>query len=262
VNILRTFCGLCADYDCATVPLGRVRDSSGATTIALNGQQGEVELGGEGVHGDLIVRDSSGVTTIALKAQPRRLDLFSEAGDRRAILQGDFGVLKLGNSSEEVTVELRGGEGRLTLGPDGNGTVDGEVIIKDNQGGTAINCHGTTGIIDCVDVFERPIPSSLARNIVPLMNALDRVLALRGVTCQRRAGDCVHGSERRCRSDRLRLPGVGTVCPKLVATDAEGHKSVSYSRMTAVLVEAIKEQQQQIREQAAWERLRQLPVAD
>jgi len=40
------------------------------------------------------------------------------------------------------------------------------------------------------------------------------------------------------------------VCPELVSTDADGFKSVSYSRITAVLVEAIKEQQQIIREQA------------
>ena len=40
------------------------------------------------------------------------------------------------------------------------------------------------------------------------------------------------------------------VCPELVSTDSDGFKSVSYSRMTAVLVEAIKEQQQIIREQA------------
>jgi hypothetical protein len=44
---------------------------------------------------------------------------------------------------------------------------------------------------------------------------------------------------------------VEEVYPELVSTDSDGLKSVSYSRMTAVLVEAIKEQQQLIREQAA-----------
>jgi hypothetical protein len=34
--------------------------------------------------------------------------------------------------------------------------------------------------------------------------------------------------------------------PEIVQTDAEGYKSVDYSRMTPVLVEAIKEQQKEI----------------
>nr|WP_236049424.1 tail fiber domain-containing protein [Hymenobacter negativus] len=34
--------------------------------------------------------------------------------------------------------------------------------------------------------------------------------------------------------------------PEMVSTDADGYKSVDYSRLTPVLVEALKEQQQQI----------------
>jgi len=54
------------------------------------------------------------------------------------------------------------------------------------------------------------------------------------------------------------------VCPELVSTDSDGVKSVSYSRMTAVLGEAIKEQQQLIREQAAalGDALRRLSVLE
>ena len=37
--------------------------------------------------------------------------------------------------------------------------------------------------------------------------------------------------------------------PELVVTDQEGYKSVAYDKMTAVLVEAIKEQQKLIEEQ-------------
>jgi len=244
-------------------------DSSGQETIDLNGQQGEIELGGEGVDGDLVVRDSSGTPAIKLNGGKRRLDLFSEAGDNRASLQGDVGALKLRNSGEEVTVELRGGEARLTLGSDGaGGIVSGEVIVKDNQGRTAIHCNGETGDIECVNLHERPIPPNLTRTTVPLENALERVLSLRGVTCQReQATTPIAAGGSNVQQIGFVCQELETVCPELVATDAEGNKTVSYSRMTAILVEAIKEQQQQIREQAAAleaisERLGQRSTAD
>jgi len=39
---------------------------------------------------------------------------------------------------------------------------------------------------------------------------------------------------------------VEKVLPELVSTDSEGYKSIAYGKLTAVLVEAIKEQQRQI----------------
>lgn len=59
---------------------------------------------------------------------------------------------------------------------------------------------------------------------------------------------------------------VEAIFPELTAVDADGYRSVNYSRITAVLVEAIKEQHQMIREQAATiaegvERLARIEVA-
>ena len=42
-----------------------------------------------------------------------------------------------------------------------------------------------------------------------------------------------------------------TVCPEIVSTDSEGYKSLNYSRLTPILVEAIKEQQKLIQRQAS-----------
>jgi hypothetical protein len=41
-----------------------------------------------------------------------------------------------------------------------------------------------------------------------------------------------------------------SVCPEIVSTDSDGYKSVSYTRLAPILVEAIKEQQQFIQRQA------------
>jgi hypothetical protein len=90
----------------------------------------------------------------------------------------------------------------------------------------------------------------LKAEVAPLNNALDSILALRGIRYKRKQVD---GSETADPvSQQVGFVGqeLEAVCPELVATSPEGYKSVNYSRMTAVLVEAIKEQQQQIREQA------------
>jgi|GEM_PF-4934856 len=77
-----------------------------------------------------------------------------------------------------------------------------------------------------------------------LPQALDRVLRLRGVTYQWQPE--LHRDPR---------PQIGfiaqeveAVLPELVSTDEEGFKSVAYANAVPVLVEAIKEQQQQIAE--------------
>jgi hypothetical protein len=86
----------------------------------------------------------------------------------------------------------------------------------------------------------------LKKNITALTNVLPRVLQAQGV-----------------RYDLLKevesAPGAGknigfiaqeleVLFPEVVKTDANGIKSVDYEKMTAVLVESTKEQQQQINE--------------
>ncbi|MCH7574484.1 MAG: tail fiber domain-containing protein [Candidatus Marinimicrobia bacterium] len=104
------------------------------------------------------------------------------------------------------------------------------------------------------------------KNVRPLENALDKVLALRGVRYDWRRDEF---SDMKF-SDRPQIgviaQEVETVLPEIVTTDADGYKSVAYSTLTAVLIEAVKTQQQQIEElQAAVAELRdqaQLATSD
>jgi len=41
---------------------------------------------------------------------------------------------------------------------------------------------------------------------------------------------------------------VEKILPEIVSTDSEGYKSIAYGKLTAVLLEAIKELQQQVEE--------------
>jgi len=82
---------------------------------------------------------------------------------------------------------------------------------------------------------------ALKEDIRKIENALEKISQLEGVTFKWRAtGE----------------PGIGLIAqevekvfPELVSTEKSGLKSIDYSRLTAVLIEAIKEQQRIIREQ-------------
>lgn len=78
-------------------------------------------------------------------------------------------------------------------------------------------------------------------HITPLSNALEKVLRLRGVAFDYKA--------TQQHSLGMIAEEVGEVVPEAVAYEANGTDAVSvdYGRLTALLVEAVKEQQAQIR---------------
>ena len=81
---------------------------------------------------------------------------------------------------------------------------------------------------------------SLKKNIVPIYDALNKVLAMTGVEYERIDMDGVH-------QIGVVAQEVEKVIPELVTKDeVTGLKSVSYGNITAVLIEAIKQQQEQI----------------
>ena len=81
------------------------------------------------------------------------------------------------------------------------------------------------------------------KNIKSYNDGLDKVLALRGVTFDWRTKEFPkQGFEEQGQIGFI-AQEVEKVLPDLVTTNNEGYKSVKYSNITAVLVEAIKEQQ-------------------
>ena len=85
---------------------------------------------------------------------------------------------------------------------------------------------------------------SLKENILPLESSLDKVMKLNGVSFNKKATPNV-------KEIGFIAQEVEAVIPDLVTETNEGIKTVSYSRVTAVLVETIKEQQAQIDAQHA-----------
>ena len=81
-------------------------------------------------------------------------------------------------------------------------------------------------------------------DILPLRSALDKVSGLEGVTYQWKLDEFPDQGLKAGRQIGLIAQDVETVLPELVESDGDGYKSICYSKLTAVLVEAVKELKQ------------------
>ncbi len=88
----------------------------------------------------------------------------------------------------------------------------------------------------------------LKKNIKPLQDSLEKVANLQGVRFDWRTDEFPGYGFQDAKQIGFIAQEVEEVLPELVQTDREGYKSVSYQQLTAVLVEAVKEQQREIRE--------------
>lgn len=193
-------------------------DSRGARRLSITDETGTLTVGGGGQAGALQLTSNTGLNTIAIGHDLQQQTAVVLVGGGNAGLSGLFnGLVRLGNSvGGDATIELRGSNG-------------------------SIRCRDLTETSDV----------RLKKGVAPLLNALDRVIALRGVRFQWKHEN--YPGPESGEGSKIGFIGqeVASVCPELVATDAEGYISLNYSRLTAVLVEAIKEQQQLIQQQAS-----------
>ncbi|AOX00880.1 hypothetical protein BJP34_16780 [Moorena producens PAL-8-15-08-1] len=88
--------------------------------------------------------------------------------------------------------------------------------------------------------------ATLKENVKPLKNGLKKILGLRGVSYQWK------DEQKATQETQIGLVAqeVEEVFPELVSTDSQGMKSLSYSKLIAPLIEAIKEQNKKILELA------------
>jgi len=83
-------------------------------------------------------------------------------------------------------------------------------------------------------------------HISTLPNALDRVLAMRGVSFDWRRNEFPDKNFKKGQQFGFIAQEIEKVCPDLVSKDPQGYRAVDYTQVVPVLVEAIKQQQQQI----------------
>ncbi len=157
---------------------------------------------------------------------------------------------------EKIALEHTPTSSKLYVGNLGFGSSDGVNITSDfaaggrvgintNTPSVALHVDGdicyTGGISACSDFRYK-------RNVTTLPKSLSRVLQLRGVSYRWQQDEHPDLAFDNNKHIGFIAQEVEPLFPELVTTDENGYKSIDYSRLTPVLVEAIKEQQQTIDE--------------
>jgi len=118
--------------------------------------------------------------------------------------------------------------------------VVGDVGIQGNIYATTATIN--SGVTACSDIRYK-------RNIRPISKALEKVMDIKGVLYEWKRNEFPEKDFPEGTQIGVIAQDLEKVYPELVKTDEKGYKSVDYSRLTPILVEAIKEQQQIIEHQ-------------
>lgn len=152
--------------------------------------------------------------------------------------------LMIGFNSDRPTLFVSPSAGTGTSGNVGIGTIDTQKNKLFVNGNTFINGNlfVTGGVSQVSDM-------SLKTNIRSIDNALEKVLQLHGVTFEWKQGEAEAmpvGTQIGFTAQEMEK-----VLPEIVKTAGNGYKTISYENVTAVLVEAMKDQQKIIKQQQA-----------
>ncbi|RYU81321.1 tail fiber domain-containing protein [Hymenobacter persicinus] len=168
------------------------------------------------------------------------------------------GAILSGPPTGNPNLELRGGTAAVTPYVDFAETsgVDYSSRLLSSGGtlnvyganATALKVNGNAVVTGSLTVNGVNVTSDrrFKTNVRPLGSALAAVLALRGVRYEWNALGVQHGGTAGASQVGLLAQEVEQVYPELVSTGPDGYKAVNYAQLTPVLIEALKEQQQQI----------------
>lgn len=122
-----------------------------------------------------------------------------------------------------------------------------EPLLDGNFTAKTLRINGAVTVNSLTEVSDVRLKTAIA----PLQNGLASILALEAKTYQWRSNETAEESNTANRAIGLIAQEVETVLPELVTENEQGFKGIEYSKLTAVLVQAIKEQQKQIEAQQA-----------
>ncbi len=111
--------------------------------------------------------------------------------------------------------------------------------------GYSVYCNGNGGYTGSWGLIS---DGRLKRNVEPLANGLARVLALRGVSFLYRVDEFPEKKLPHEPQVGFIAQEVESVVPSVVVTGPDGYMSVDYAKLTPLLVEAIRAQQEEIRD--------------
>ena len=138
------------------------------------------------------------------------------------------------NRTDDYTIASYGGDERHVLALQPQGGYVGVGTINPTY---KLHVNGrlrTTGINETSDI-------RLKKNIVPIESALDKVADMNGVTYNWRTEEYPNHGLSEDLQHGLIAQELEEIIPELVLTDSDGFKSIEYTHLVPVLIEAIKE---------------------
>lgn len=150
--------------------LVQVRDSLGHVTVGLDGDNGDVRVGGGGKDGNLVVCNAAGQQVLWGRSQQGELMLGPELpGDPRIRLhaaEGDIVVLRRIGGVLREAMRFDASHAALYMGSEDN---EGDIIVRDNAGKERIRLDGASGdiklfgadVAEEIDVTGDPEPGSV-----------------------------------------------------------------------------------------------------
>ena len=169
-------------------------------------------------------------------------------GTNKALLTGFPAEIRL----DPATGRLGFGTAATSFTIGATPTISQRMVIT-SQGNVGIGTNSPTVSLQVAgDIIANSIAGSsdvrFKTNIFPIENSLEKVLQLRGVTFDWKIKEFPSRKFSNKKAMGFIAQEVEQVVPEVVQNEnnAEAYKSVQYDKMVALLVEAIKEQQQQI----------------
>ncbi len=168
-----------------------------------------------------------------------------------AVTNGTFvGVKGESVDGEGVYGLSTGGPGVFGFSTTGKGVYgwspNGTGVLGFSNFGFGVECMGngcyTGSWTNCSDL-------RMKKDISPLKDAVSNLLNIRGVYYYWRTDEFPEENFYPTRQIGVIAQEVEPLYPELVVTDSKGYKSVDYTKLTPILLEAIKEQQHMIDEQ-------------
>ncbi|MBW1298307.1 tail fiber domain-containing protein [Aquimarina litoralis] len=228
-------------------------DASGLNAIALGNQVNATSSSSVAIGS---FSTSSGVNTITLGA-----NLTAES--RGQISMGYRNTPVAGNPSAYIETDRLFVIGNGTADFDGVYPSDALVMLK--NGNTAFSGNVGVGTTTPETTYALNVNGDLnytgnltnisdrryKKNIEALPNSLDKILKTEGVQYEMRKEDFPNMKFAEGTQYGVIAQDIEKIFPNLVSTNDQGYKSVNYTGLIPVLVEALKEQQQQIEQQQA-----------
>ena len=224
-----------------TSPEGKVHIYNGDASVAPDGDADELVVENSADSGISILSGESNGNTGSL--------IFGSAND------GNGAGVVWEYYSKTLSVKTQNSDGILRLASANNSTAMTINALKDvkieESLGIGVNASSTTGRLDCSNdvVAYASSDKRLKENIKPLDSALDKVLKISGVEFDwkeltQKEKETIHSNQGH--DVGVIAQEIEEVLPEVVTTRDNGYKAVKYEKIVPLLIQAIKEQQEEI----------------